>query len=390
MVMICCLLLVGAPLVLSARTSTRTAPTAPDAFFYHDFLRRNGNKQIYLSGVQLHVASAQDSVFAVRGDDVTLPCRFWYEPQLSSPREVRVKWSWVPAAGGQETDVLVAISPHSQSFGEFRGRVQLRQDFPGDAALLITDIRLRDVGRYHCEVVDGLEDSTASTDLELQGVVFPYQHPQGRYHLSFSRARQVCEEQDSSVATFTQLLRAWEEDSLNWCNAGWLADGTVQYPITQPRAPCGGHSPLPGIRSYGRRHLHLHRYDVFCFSSLLPGTVYYLQPSHRMNLTEARQACRQDGAHIAKVGQLYAAWRFKGLDRCDAGWLADGSLRYAMTRPRHNCGPAEPGVRSFGFPPPQHRHGVYCYKLGLFDEVESEQRSKHQDPALTVIHHIST
>lgn len=75
---------------------------------------------VYFSGVKLHVASAQDSVFAVRGDDVTLPCRFWYQPHLSSPREVRVKWSWVPAAGGQEMDVLVAISPHSQSFGEFR------------------------------------------------------------------------------------------------------------------------------------------------------------------------------------------------------------------------------------------------------------------------------
>lgn len=50
-----------------------------------------------------------------------------------------------------------------------RGRVQLRQDFPGDAALLISDVQLHDVGRYHCEVVDGLEDNTVSTHLELQG-----------------------------------------------------------------------------------------------------------------------------------------------------------------------------------------------------------------------------
>lgn len=81
-----------------------------------------------------------------------------------------------------------------------------------------------------------------------------------------------------------------------------------------------------------------------------------------MNLTEAQQVCQEYGAEIAKVGQLYAAWKFRGLDHCAAGWLADGSVRYPITRPRRNCGPSEPGVRSFGFPPAQHKHGVYCYE----------------------------
>ncbi|XP_044036545.1 hyaluronan and proteoglycan link protein 3-like [Siniperca chuatsi] len=360
--MICCpqtLLLLGALLVLSGWALT--APTVPNNFFYHDFLNGNGNKEINFSGVKLHVDSAQPSVFAVRRGNATMPCRFWHEPELSSPREVRVKWSWLPAAGGHETDVLVAIGSRSRSFGEFRGRVQLRQDFPGDAALVMTRLQLNDTGRYRCEVVDGLEDKSTSVYLELQGVVFPYQHPRGHYHLSFLGAQQACEEQDSTLATFTQLFQSWKE-GLNWCNAGWLADGTVQYPITRPRMPCGGHGLAPGVRSYGRRHRHLHRYDVFCFSSSLRGQVYYLQPSHKMNLTEAQQACQPDGAEIAKVGQLYAAWKLKGLDRCDAGWLADGSVRYPITRPRTNCGPSEPGVRNFGFPPPQHKHGVYCYK----------------------------
>lgn len=95
-----------------------------------------------------------------------------------------------------------------------------------------------------------------------------------------------------------------------------------------------------------------------------PGKVYYLQHPQKLNLTEAQQACLNDGAQIAKVGQLYAAWKFMGLDRCDAGWLADGSLRYPITNPRRNCGPLEPGVRSFGFAPPHHKHGVYCYSAG--------------------------
>lgn len=75
---------------------------------------------VHFRGVKLHVDSAQPSVSAVRGGNTTVPCRFWYKPELSSPRDVRVKWSWLPAAGGQETDVLVAIGSDSRSFGEFR------------------------------------------------------------------------------------------------------------------------------------------------------------------------------------------------------------------------------------------------------------------------------
>ncbi|KAM8893583.1 hyaluronan and proteoglycan link protein 3-like isoform 2-T2 [Spinachia spinachia] len=243
------------------------------------------------------------------------------------------------------------------------GRVQLRRGFPGDAALLMTDLLLNDTGSYRCEVVDGLEDRSASVYLELRGVVFPYQHPGGHYHLSFLGAQQACEGHDATLATFPQLLQSWKE-GLNWCNAGWLADGTVQYPITRPRAPCGGHGLAPGVRSYGRRQLQLRRFDVFCFSSSLRGKVYYLESSHKMNLTDARQACQEDGAEVAKVGQLYAAWKLTGLDHCEAGWLADGSVRYPISSPRRHCGPPEPGVHGFGFPTPQHKHGVYCYKSG--------------------------
>lgn len=101
------------------------------------------------------------------------------------------------------------------------------------------------------------------------GVVFPYQHPRGRYRLSFLGAQQACEEQGATLATLSQLFQSWKE-GLNWCNAGWLADGTVRYPITRPRV--GPRLP-PGVRSYGKRHLNLHQYDVFCFFSSLRGKV---------------------------------------------------------------------------------------------------------------------
>ena len=102
------------------------------------------------------------------------------------------------------------------------------------------------------------------------GVVFPYQHPQGRYKFNFHEAQQACEEQDAVVASFEQLFRAWEE-GLDWCNAGWLQDASVQYPVTQARRPCGGLGLAPGVRSYGPRHRRLHRYDVFCFAVALRG-----------------------------------------------------------------------------------------------------------------------
>lgn len=333
---------------------------SPNHFFYHNLI--NGvNKKVDPSSIQLRVDSAHSTVTAQKGGEAMLPCKFWFEPDASSPRKVRIKWSKVGTARGTETDVLVAIGTRSRSFGDFSGRVHLKQDFDGDATLVISDLLLNDTGHYRCEVVGGLEDKSTSVYLELQGVVFPYQHPQGRYHLSFQGAQQACAEQESTLASFTQLYESWRE-GLNWCNAGWLADGTVQYPITQPRVNCGGPGIAPGVRSYGKRHHHQQRYDVFCFSSALPGEVFYLQPSHKMTLTEAEHTCLDHGAVIAKVGQLYSAWKFRGLDHCDAGWLADGSVRYAITKPRKNCGPSEPGVRSFGFPPPQHKYGVYCYK----------------------------
>lgn len=94
------------------------------------------------------------------------------------------------------------------------------------------------------------------------------------------------------------------------------------------------------------------------------GQVYYLRHPEKLTLEEAKDACQEDGAQIAKVGQLFAAWKFRGLDHCDAGWLADGSVRYPVVHPRPKCGPPEPGVRSFGFPDPQSRkYGVYCYRL---------------------------
>uniref|UniRef100_A0A4W5KSU0 Hyaluronan and proteoglycan link protein 3 n=1 Tax=Hucho hucho TaxID=62062 RepID=A0A4W5KSU0_9TELE len=122
--------------------------------------------------------------------------------------------------------------------------------------------------------------------------------------------------------------------------------------------------PIMSKSSYVFKHFtnELKITTISCSVSSVTGTVYFLKQPQKFNFTEAVAACVDDGGHIAKVGQLYAAWRFMGLDLCDAGWLADGSVRYPIAKVHTNCGPSEPGVRHFGFPPQQQKYIVYCYR----------------------------
>ena len=135
--------------------------------------------KVYFNGVRLHVESPNSLVSAARGSNVTLPCYYRYEPELSIPRTTRVKWSWIPANGGssaiapssssRETEVMVAMGNRHRSYGSFRGRVRLRRAAPGDMSLVISELHLHDTGRYRCEVIDGLEDESVTVDLELRG-----------------------------------------------------------------------------------------------------------------------------------------------------------------------------------------------------------------------------
>ena len=101
-----------------------------------------------------------------------------------------------------------------------------------------------------------------------------------------------------------------------------------------------------------------------CFHlSTCTGQFYYLIHPGKLTYDEAVQACQRDGAQLAKVGQMYTAWKLLGYDRCDAGWLADGSVRYPISRPRRRCSPDEASVRFSGYPDRKHKlYGAYCFK----------------------------
>lgn len=108
--------------------------------------------------------------------------------------------------------------------------------------------------------------------------------------------------------------------------------------------------------------------DLLHFALCVSGEVYYAPVSYQMTFQEANKECKRRNAVLASPGQLHAAWRL-GLDRCDYGWLSDGSARHPVAVPRMQCGGGLLGVRTMyryrnqtGFPEPTTKLGAYCFK----------------------------
>ncbi|GAB1293233.1 Neurocan core protein [Apodemus speciosus] len=245
---------------------------------------------------------------------VALPCLFTLQPRLSTLRDIpRIKWTKVQTASGQRQDLPILVA----------------------------------------------KDNVC--------VVFHYRAARDRYALTFAEAQEACRLSSATIAAPRHLQAAFE-DGFDNCDAGWLSDRTVRYPITQSRPGCyGDRSSLPGVRSYGRRDPQ-ELYDVYCFARELGGEVFYVGPARRLTLAGARAQCQRQGAALASVGQLHLAWH-EGLDQCDPGWLADGSVRYPIQTPRRRCGGPAPGVRTVyrfanrtGFPAPGARFDAYCFR----------------------------
>ncbi|XP_030579775.1 versican core protein [Archocentrus centrarchus] len=286
---------------------------------------------------------------------------------LHSPDEhLRIKWTKLD--GQIEKVVLVAQGTVVKVGQEFESRASV---LAGDASLMIERLRASDAGLYRCEVMHGMEDTQGTISLTVSGVVFHYRANTSRYSLDFPDAVAACHAVDASIATPEQLIAAFE-DGLDQCDAGWLADLSVRYPITEHRPGCAGNlMSRPGVRTYGIRD-PTEKYDVYCYADKLQGEVFYPPSiSNKLTWQQAREECKKHDAVLASPGQLFAAWR-AGLNRCDYGWLSDGSARYPITIPRPQCGGGLLGVRTLykyenqtGYPDPTDRHGAFCFKAKL-------------------------
>ncbi|XP_048021182.1 neurocan core protein isoform X2 [Megalobrama amblycephala] len=308
-----------------------------------------------------------------------LPCVFTLRPSPSH-EPPRIKWTKLWGQRGtdglqKQQSILVAKDNIIKVKKAFQGRVTL----PGytenryNASLVLTGLRSSDSGMYRCEVVVGINDEQDTVPLQVTGVVFHYRAPHNRYALSFSDAKRVCLENSANIATPAQL-QATFDDGYDNCDAGWLSDQTVRYPIQSPRPGCyGDREDSPGVRNYGSRAPD-EMFDVYCFANSLQGEVFHISVPEKLSLASASTHCHILGAQLATVGQLYLAWQ-GGLDRCDPGWLADGSVRYPINLPRRNCGGDEPGVRTVyhnpnrtGFPDTTDLFDAYCYQEKNFEE----------------------
>nr|QRV07514.1 Lectican 2 [Eptatretus burgeri] len=212
-----------------------------------------------------------------------------------------------------------------------------------------------------------LASSISASPVPPKGVVFHYRG-KARYSLTFSEAKWACKLAGATIATASELQAAYEE-GLDQCDAGWLADQTVRYPIVRPRANCDGDKlDKPGVRTYGLVQPHK-GFDVYCYIDHEDGEVFFTNAPGGLSRHAARERCKESGAVLASVGQLHAAWHFSKLDVCTPGWLADGSVRYPIVHPRPRCGGSYAGVHKVfiddnqsQFPNGKEHFGAFCVR----------------------------
>ncbi|KAG9343652.1 hypothetical protein JZ751_013822 [Albula glossodonta] len=307
--------------------------------------------------------------------DALLPCSL--APSRDGPPQEPpvVRWTkvWGQSGDGggtqREQSVLVARGNVLEVTKAFLGRVSLPgyHSDPYNASLALAGLRSSDSGVYRCEVTADENVEQDTVPLEVKGLVFHYRSLRGRHSLSFQDAQLACGQNSAQIATPGQLLASFN-DGYDNCDAGWLSDQTVRYAVQFPGPGCyGDGEDSPGVRSYGTRDAG-ELFDAYCFAEQMQGEVFFSSMHQKLTLSSASTHCQSLGGRLATTGQLFLAWQ-AGLDQCDPGWLADGSVRYPINQPQPDCGGDKPGVRTLyrnpngtGYHDTSALFDAYCYR----------------------------
>ena len=100
--------------------------------------------------------------------------------------------------------------------------------------------------------------------------------------------------------------------------------------------------------------------------SVLPGRVFFSTSEEEFTFYQAGDQCTKQGSRLATTGELYLAWQ-DGMDVCQAGWLADQSIRYPINIATSHCGGGTTGVITMDIDPDiKSRHNAVCFQGKYF------------------------
>ncbi|XP_019376100.1 PREDICTED: brevican core protein isoform X3 [Gavialis gangeticus] len=288
------------------RTSTHSSDTMADAFllllcvfvplaFPHAFV--SGDSTDDLKALKVSI-SQHPPVQAVLAGNILIPCSIMYLRPLPTSSTAgrravlgapRVKWTFI--SDGREVEILVARGNRVKVNEDYRFRASLPtfQHQRTNASLLLRELRPSDSGIYRCDVQHGIDDGHDLLEVKVKGVVFHYREGSQRYAYTFAEAQEACARVGARIATPEQLYAAYL-GGYEQCDAGWIADQTVRYPIHTPREACyGDMNGFPGVRNYGVVDPE-DTYDVYCYAEEL-----HEEPSSFTEVPENHQASEPRG-----------------------------------------------------------------------------------------------
>lgn len=109
-------------------------------------------------------------IIANLGANVTLPCELQSKDTMFFG-SIRAKWSKLADDEPLYEDVLLSMGMHTKTFGNYEDRAFIEESEDEDFSLMLIDVSMEDMGKYRCEINNGMEDTIQDIILEVKGGV---------------------------------------------------------------------------------------------------------------------------------------------------------------------------------------------------------------------------